>query len=169
MYIGCNTEMSVCRRAALWDVSCLGDESDRCALLPARHHSLTPLPHSSVDIPHSVVSAALHSTSSLSSLSLSLSALPIICFWLFFWGLSLPALIFFWFPSPRCSLFLRQNIRERRGWDTGCVCAFVCVCAASSLCAGVYITPIRARIHRLASSVNTTAVYPRFQRQIQSR
>lgn len=82
---------------------------------------------------------------------------------------SLPALIFFWFPSPRCSLFLRQNIRERRGWDTGCVCAFVCVCAASSLCAGVYITPIRARIHRLASSVNTTAVYPRFQRQIQSR
>ena len=49
------------------------------------------------------------------------------------------------------------------------VCVCVCVCVASSLCAGVYITPIRARIHCLASSVNIAAAYPRLQRQIQSR
>lgn len=42
---------------ALWGISCF------CPLF-FRHHSLVPLPHSSVHIPHSVISAALHSTSS---------------------------------------------------------------------------------------------------------
>lgn len=46
---------------ALRGTSRLNDESIRCSLL---HHSLTPLPHSSVRILHSLLCAALLSTSS---------------------------------------------------------------------------------------------------------
>lgn len=108
------------------------------------HHSLSSCQHSSIhNMPHSVLSAALHSTSlcssSLSSL-FSTSTYPLICFWLFFWGPSVfPVLNL---TPPCCSLFQPKYLGAVKMARTFFFLLTVM---------GVYTTPIRAHIHRLAS------------------